>query len=87
METIITNEPITNSPFRLIGNINQGYAIAIGNHRLTEPKPTKKEAIEELDHNRWNITANMIVAITETYRKIIKEDTPPINPLEHEQTK
>lgn len=73
-EKLITNDPIPNTPFRLIGNTQQGYAIGIGNYRLTEPKPTEEEAIEELVLNRWNITANMIVAITETYRKLIKQE-------------
>lgn len=69
-QKIITNEPIENTPFRLIGNPAQGYAIAIGLKRLTEPKPTIEEAKEILTSIEWNFIANMIVAITQTYDEV-----------------
>lgn len=83
-QKLITNEPIKNTPFRLIGNTTQGYAIGIGNYRLTEPKPTEEEAIAQLQIQQWNITANMIVAITETYRTLVKETKDNI--LAHPQS-
>lgn len=71
---LITNEPIEDTPFRLIGNPTNGYAIAIGMHRLTEPKPTIEKAKEVLLNVQWNLIANMIVAITETYRLVQEEE-------------
>lgn len=72
-QELLVNEAIEETPFRLIGNNKQGYAIAIGLHRLTEPKKTKEAALEVLKNVQWNLIANMIVAITETYKAIEKE--------------
>lgn len=71
---LVTNDPIKNTPFRLIGNTTQGYAIAMGNYRLTEPKETTEEALEELEFNQWNIFANMVVIIIQTYKKVQEEN-------------
>jgi hypothetical protein len=73
-EQIITNEPIPNTPFRLIGT-QYNYSIAIGMHRLTEPKESKEKALNELETQMWNIIGNMIVAVEETYKTVRELET------------
>lgn len=72
-QTVI-NDPIPNTPFRLIGNNTQGYAIAVGNKRLTEPVDTKEDALIVLGVVPWNLLVNVIVAITQTYEEIAKTE-------------
>ena len=43
-----TNEELNNTPFRIIGSEEQGYAIALGKYRLTTLQPTKDKAIEQI---------------------------------------
>lgn len=74
---IITNEPIKDTPFRLIGNPTQGYAIALGDHRLTEISETKDETLQKLEEKPWNIIANMIVTIITKHKEIEKEEFKP----------
>jgi len=62
---LTTNEPIEETPFRLVGNTETGYAITMGKYRLTKWTKTKEEALNKLETESWNIIANMIVVINE----------------------
>lgn len=58
-----TNEPIENTPFRIVGNEETGYSITVGRHMLTEPKETKEKCLSELEEKKWIVMSNMTVAI------------------------
>lgn len=62
---LVEQEPIENTPFKVVGNENYGYFVALGNKRLTEPQPTKDEAIAHLtDHKKWwQIILNLIITL------------------------
>lgn len=62
-------EPIENTPFFMVGSEKKGYFIALGNHRMTEPKPTKEEAREELEIKKWNIIANLFIVMDEAKKQ------------------
>lgn len=64
---ILVNEAVKGTPFRVVGNNTQGYALTLGKYRLTEPKPTKEEVIENTIYVDWNLIANMIVTVIKTY--------------------
>lgn len=68
--SIQTNEPIDNTPFRLVGNDKTGYFLGMGTYRMTENKATKEEAILELAVNQWMIIANMV---TITHLQVAKQ--------------
>lgn len=70
----MTNEPIKGTPFRLIGNNTQGYSLAVGKYKLTEPKETREDALRILTKVDWDIIANMIVIINKTYNEIEKDE-------------
>lgn len=62
-EQLIVREPVEHTPFHVIGNEEKGYFLAIGMHRLTEPKESQHEAIECLDKDFWNILTNVVIAM------------------------
>lgn len=70
----VTNEPITNTPFRIIGFEREGWAIVIGQKRLTEWKKTKEEALEELNDNKWNVLGAFIIAMIQAKEEMKKEE-------------
>lgn len=72
-DKLITNEPIEGTPFRLVGNLSQGYAITLGKYRLTEPKKTVMEALQPIVDHDWNLIANTITTILDTYKEIENE--------------
>lgn len=63
---LISREQIKNTPFDLAGNEEHGYFIGAGKYRFTEPRPTKEEALNDLDELQWLIIANMIAAFSES---------------------
>jgi len=60
---ITSNEPITNTPFRVIGNPEKGYFLALGIHRITDFKPSRSDAKDLLITNQWEIIINTITTV------------------------
>lgn len=60
---ISLNEAIPDTPFRLIGDPDNGYFIAIGNYRITETQKTPAGAEYMIHKEPWIITANLIAAM------------------------
>lgn len=60
--TYLNEEIIGAKPFKLIGNEEQGYAIAFGKYRVSEIHDTKEKALAELEQEPWLITINLIAA-------------------------
>jgi hypothetical protein len=58
-----TNEQIEDTPFRLVGNKEDGYCITMGNYKLTQPTMTKEAAVKKLQKEQWSLTATMIVTM------------------------
>lgn len=73
-QKIATNDPIPNTPFRIIGNPTQGYALTIGKYILTDAKPTEEEAQKILTTLDWHLLANMVVILIKTYNEINEID-------------
>lgn len=70
---IVTNKPIKNTPFRLVGNPKKGYFIALGLHRLTEYKPTQQETLIQLKYNNWELILNMTTTLITQMDEIQKQ--------------
>lgn len=74
-EIITYNEPINNTPFRMIGNDKLGYCITVGQHRLTEfhDKETLYNILGDIN---WNFIAAFMYSMHESIRK--SEGLPPL---------
>lgn len=57
-------EKIENTVFAIANN-ERGWFLTIGNNIITEPKETRKECIEQLEKDMWNIIMKLIVLITD----------------------
>lgn len=71
----VTNEQLPLSPFRLVGNTEQGYTITLREYMLTERKPTKEQAIELIPEMDWKFMINALTAIIDIYQQILKQET------------
>lgn len=67
---LINREKIEGTPFWLIGILEQGWFIVMGDQRLTEPVETKEQALKLLQTEHWQIMMNMVVTLIETGKKI-----------------
>lgn len=68
---LINQQDVPGTPFRVTGHPAKGYWITIGPYRITEMKPTKSEAVKDLETEKWNIIARL-VQITHDFEKNIK---------------
>ena len=67
-------EPITNSPFVMVGKGGQ-YFVGFGKYRITEHAQSKEEALEELENNKWNVITNIaIIVASEAMEKEMKNE-------------
>lgn len=57
---LLHRERLDKTPFDVIGNEENGYFIAMGKYRLTEPQKTIPLAIQLLEDRRWEIIGAMI---------------------------
>lgn len=72
--TTSSYEPITNSPFVMVGKDGQ-FFIGFGRYRITEDAPSKEEALEELEKNKWNVITNIaIIVASEAMEKEVKNE-------------
>lgn len=64
---LMINDPIENTPFRLVGHTEKGWFIAMGNTRLTEFHFTKEEALEYLHdrHKVWDLMLTMMITVAD----------------------
>lgn len=59
----MTNEEVKGTPFRIVGNHDKGYFVALGYHRLTETSQNKATLYEQISHYDWHFMTNVIAAI------------------------
>ena len=52
---LIERVPLPWSPFTIVGTPERGYFIAFGKYQLTTPMPTKAEAVEQLEKEKWQV--------------------------------
>lgn len=72
--TTSSYEPITNSPFVMVGKDGH-YFIGFGKYKITEDAPSKEEALEELEKNKWNVITNIAIIIaSEAMEKEVKNE-------------
>lgn len=71
---LIHRENIVNTPFQVVGNEENGWIITIGRFKLTNNKPTKEEALQELELNPWDITVRLITTLHEAIMVKIGEE-------------
>lgn len=57
------NDPIINTPFRMIGDEQNGYAAAFGNYRITESQKTPQDVVKYLETDYYTVIANMLVTM------------------------
>lgn len=58
----VINKKIETTPFNLIGGEGK-YWVAMGPYRLTEPKETEEEVLNELKEVSWELIGNFIYAV------------------------
>lgn len=51
--------------FNIANNPEKGWFLTIGHHIITECYPTQKEAIDQLELDKWNILMKMIILVVE----------------------
>lgn len=71
-EIPMTNEEVPGTPFRIVGNHDNGYFVALGFHRLTPTIPNKSSLLERINSSNqdWNFTVNVIAAIFDQLKNI-----------------
>lgn len=71
---VVTNEPIDNTPFRIIGNEEKGYWAAFGQYRISPIYKTELMIREYMEnpYNEWDILINTMCVITHTHKEIMK---------------
>lgn len=67
-------EKIEDTVFSIVNDPDNGWFLAIGHNRITEPVPTQKECLELLDKDKWNIIMKMIIIVTEATLKVDAEE-------------
>lgn len=67
-QIIVEKENIKDTPFWLL-KIEQGWFLAMGDNRLSEIYKTKKEALNHLEKNHWNIIMQLILIVEKTLKK------------------
>lgn len=68
---ILTNDPIDNTPFRLVGK-EEKYFIALGRTRLTQYYETEEGALSAIYDKHWEIILHMIVTVLEGHIQLKK---------------
>lgn len=64
---------IEGTPFAMVTVIESNECfIALGKTRLTDLHESEKEALEEIERNRWDIIASMIMQILDNHEEIKK---------------
>lgn len=78
-QCLIERENLWNDTMVLVkmleGNNDQkttSYFVAMGDVRLTEPRPTKEEAIADVNLQDWKFLATFVTAICALFNKKIK---------------
>lgn len=72
--SLITREKIQNTPFTLIGILDQGYRIIMGDYLMVDTCQTKNEALEKINaivddegnirsYTEWDIILRIAVAV------------------------
>lgn len=79
-EHLIRKEQIENTPFWVVGNENTGYCLVFGKYKMTEYVPTRAEAYELLETQKWDILCKIVIGIIndkdmdwEEKNKIVKD--------------
>lgn len=57
-----------------IANNDKGWFLAIGPNIITQPKPTRKECLEQLEKDMWNIIMKMIIVVTDQTLEVALEE-------------
>lgn len=60
---LVQQDEIPNTPFKVTTIEGTGSFISLGNGRISKIMPTKKEAIDLLKKNMWEIIGTYIVAM------------------------
>lgn len=58
-------EKIEDTVFSIANSPEQGWFLAIGKEIITKPMPTRKECLDQLEKDKWNIIFKMIILVTE----------------------
>lgn len=66
--------PIDDTPFILVKQTDQWF-ISLGHTRITNTRPTKEEALQLLETEKWNAILAMIVDVVEKRQEILKNYT------------
>lgn len=73
-ENYLTEEhEIPNTPF-MIRRVEDKWFVTIGDYRLTEPEPTRKDAEIKLSIERWHIILKLIMIAVDKLSKTQNND-------------
>lgn len=65
----ITNEEITGTPFRVVGDDEHGYSAVLSNYWLTKRMKTKEEVIEWVCKDTWEFRLTVMSAVASLDRE------------------
>lgn len=61
---LIHNEPVEDTPFRVVGNEERGYFLTWGKYRISEPQPTLQKAKDDVSKwQNWNMVLTCCMAV------------------------
>lgn len=63
-EEIIQRETVEGTPFQVINLNNEGWFLALGKYRMTEPQENKQELIDRVKNKDWNVILDTIAILT-----------------------
>lgn len=72
---IITNEPIENTPFRIIGGEDKTFWVTFGIYKVGGPYTSvedAKEPVEWIGEETWTVLLNVLSALVTESRKSLK---------------
>lgn len=62
-ERLMEREQVKDSPFWIVGNKDEGYALVMGRYKLSENKETIAKVKAYLKTNMWEIIVGTIISI------------------------
>lgn len=61
-----------------IANNEKGWFLVMGNNIITTPKDTRKECLQQLEDDKWNIIMKMIILVVDKTIEVAMEERDAI---------
>lgn len=68
-EELVEREPIENTPFWILGNVTDGYFLAMGKFRVSPVFDEKSEVLDYMLIQQWNLILTIIGCCYQVYQE------------------